>query len=340
MATRRNWWTISGCLMVVVGLIGLLATFAVIGSSSERDEAAQREREGTGSVTIVTDGPGSGASTDPAADDGELHDARRTDVPYQMREQFWARDDVETLKAYDLKVQCQFSVRFPQLEGDLAHKDEVNALLEKTAKEFVRTYYDDPGSREVARVHEVIDGQKGNAYDEEADALLASEVSYAITYNTEDFISVCFSDTYYVGSWLLGFVELRTVNVDLRTGEAYELDDVLSVNEALATTFVDNLVRTTGIDQNEDGQLTDDECLSVRLVGREALVEAVQGKGTLVDEGRVSRCFFVDGNGKVNLGVNYWLTGDDGFVRGWWDVTVPDEQLAAVRREAGLWELL
>ena len=34
------------------------------------------------------------------------------------------------------------------------------------------------------------------------------------------------------------------------------------------------------------------------------------------------------------------VSGDNAFVRGWWDVTVTDEQLRKARRDSTLWELL
>ena len=62
--------------------------------------------------------------------------------------------------------------------------------------ESVHVYYEDPSKETIERVKFV-------AEDEEQ-IVLSSEVSYAVSYNTEDFLSVCFSDVYYIGSSMRG----------------------------------------------------------------------------------------------------------------------------------------
>jgi hypothetical protein len=260
-------------------------------------------------------------------------------VDYQMREDMWAISEVQHVDAYDMDIACSFMIRYPVLENAGKHTDEINQLLQNTAKQTVRTYYEDPDQDTIERFRRLV-AESGDFKPSNADALLSSTVDYAITYNNDRLLSVCFSDSYYLGSDAGGFIQLRTVNVDLRTGKVYELDDVLSVDRVVASSFVDNLLRTNGEDANGDGRIEDDECFTVKLVGREALVEALQGTGELAENGRVSTCLFVDGNGQPNLGANYWLSSDGGFVRGWWDVTISDAQLEDVRKESKFWKLL
>ena len=335
-----------GIVLVVIGLFGGLVALP-IAVSMNVDHHRPYNGDESESVEIITpydnntlpEFPDVGTNAGgPEADDGELHDARNIDVSYQFQEGFWAESHTEHLKAYDMDVNCEFAVKYPVLLGDLEHLDAINALLRSTAMETVHTYYEDPSADAVNMVKKTTEGSS-DFLTSGADAYLMSKVDYAVTYNNENLISVCYSDDYCIGSMMAEFVELRTVNINLQTGEAYVLDDALTVTEDIATSFVDNLVQTSGTDANKDGVITDDECSTVAIAGRKALVEAVQGKGELAGR-RIRTCLFVDGNGKPNLGVNYWVSADDAFVRGWWDVTITDEQLEKARKDCELWNLL
>ena len=326
-----------GVVFAIVGLLGgMLALGALVGHYT-MSHSGRRSRE-VMPVEVVHRYSGGDDAGDPAADDGELHDARRTDVPYELQEGMWSLSGTKSLRSYDMDVECAFVVRYPVLEGDLPHVDKINALLRSVAMESVRTYYEDPSDETVAIVRKMAK-DSGKYAPEDADALLSSTVDYAVSYNDEKLLSVCYSDEYYVGSVLLGFISLRTVNVNLETGESYELDDVLDVSEEMATSFVDNLVKTTGVDANGDGKIVDDECETIAIAGRDALEEALQGKGDLGSD-RMRTSLFIDGNGQPNLGATYWLSGDGGTIRGWWDVTITDKQLKAAKKDSGLWELL
>ena len=286
-------------------------------------------------------GPGSAAQSAKqgvAADDGELHEAFNDQVSYTVTTKNKQVDGVEHLDAYDLDVKCEFSIEYPQVSDDVPKAKQVNRLLRRTAMTSMDLYYREPSDETAERIKRIV-AESPESAPLGADALLGSTVDYAISYNTEDFLSVCFSDTYYIGNEYLGFVALRCVNVNLKTGETYELGDVLTVDEDIANAFLDNLVQTDGEDSNKDGVITDDECFTLKLGGRKALVEGIMGKGELA-ENRVNTCLFVDGNGQPNLGVNYWLSGESGLVRGWWDVTITDEQIEKARKDSSLWELL
>lgn len=336
-----------GLVLSLVGVCGSAAALGVVGRRMR-----ERLLDGPGWTEPVelprpfdTDGgnPKSAAPDDPAADDGELHDARTDVASYAIAEDSWVLNETSYLTAYDANVDCSFRVSYPKLTGDLAHLDQVNDLLRAQAMQSVRTYYEDPSSQTVEMIRQMVGMAEGRSTTGAVpaagrDLVLASVVDYAVTYNNEHFISVCYSDQCYLGSPSMSLISLRTVNVNLDTGESYEIEDVMGVDEAIATTFVDNLVQTSGEDANGDGRIGDDECLTLVIAGREQLVAALQGKGELAN--RVSTCFFVDGNGHVNLGANYWVERDGAYVRGWWDVTVPSEQLDGVRKDSALWDLL
>lgn len=322
-----------GLAISSVGMVGLCLSFLWIALHRSRVESHEQRPN----VEIVRPYQPYRVETAPtvgegvSADDGELHDARTIEVSYGFEDGSWLHSDTERIKAYGKKkVQTTFVVRYPVLTGELEHLDEVNELLRSCAMESVHVYYEDPSKETIERVKFV-------AEDEEQ-IVLSSEVSYAVSYNTEDFLSVCFSDVYYIGSEYAGFTQLRTVNVNLKTGKTYVLDDILTVNDEIAGSFVDNLVQASGDDTDGNGVITNDECLSVQLAGRRALMDALKGEGDLAP--RVETCFFVDGNGKVNLGATYWVSGDNGFVRGWWDVTVTGAQARKARKDSDFWDLM
>ena len=339
---RSSWikqhLSLIGALLVLVGFIGIFSVAINSGSGGGirgdyRDENA---------VTYTNDDYTGTAPGNPAADDGELHDARSYDVEYAIREEYWSNSGVKHLKAYGRDVELAFTINYPRLEGDLEHLDQINDLLRTTAFETMRTYYEDPGTKEIQEFARGIDAlERGDdaAFASGADGYLSSRVTYAVTYNSDDLLSVCYSDECSIGTWQNDFIRLRTVNVNLKTGEVYLLDDVLTVDESIANSFVGNLLKTTGRDYDENGVIDDDECTTVSVIGRKQLIEGILGKGPLAEEGAISTCLFIDGKGKPNLGVTY-SSGDEHWVRGWWDVTITDEQVAAAKKDSTLWDLL
>lgn len=328
-----NKLTVVGLVLAVLGFVGIIITAMVASNTDSHYESEP--------VTVVNDGYTMGTTGDPAADDGELHDARNTDVSYKIREETWSYCETDRVRAYDMDVEMLFIVSYPKLEGDLPYIEKANTLLRNTARATVIAYYEDPSSKTVEAFKRRVESadKENRALDKNADAYLSSHVKYAVSYNSNDLLSVCFSDECYLGTWMDGYIKLRTVNVNLKTGEVYELDDVLTVDEAIASTFVDNLMRTSGTDRDGNGKISDEECETVRIGGREALINAIQGKG---EQGgpQVQSCLFIDGAGRPNLGVTYVVRSDGDYVHGWWDVTIPDDQLEAAHKESTLWDLL
>ncbi len=338
-----NWAIITGGIISALASVGLAAGLVVM----LRGGLPQQVNSDGGSqdmphIVVTPSDEGDEPVAEPAgveADDGELHSAENHDVSYTLTADHYRRNKIEQLDAYGLKVQCNFDINYPQVSDDLEHAKKINRVLRRVARETAITYYDEPSAETVERFTSVVEDVDPGDVTEGADALLESTVDYAVTYNDENLLSVCYSDVYYLGSYALGFCSLRTVNINLKTGEVYELDDVLTVDEQIARSFVDNLVRTDGEDENGDGTIVDRECFTIALCGRDAFEQALQGTGELAGK-RVVTCLFIDGNGQPNLGVTYWISGSRGFVRGWWDVTITDEQLETTRKDSTLWELL
>lgn len=338
--------TAIGVLLVLIGLVGahLFQVFSVVWTDEPTDPEPKVIEEPQTDETDVSFeeynldvNPPTLSDAPLDADDGELHDGRTVEVSYTIGDERWEKVGTEHVDAYGRDVELDFDVHYPQLVGDLEHLDEINELLERAAMSTVRTYYENPSEETVQSIERMLESSES----ETIHALLISQVNYAISYNSEDLLSVCFSDSCFVGSIGAETIQLRTVNINLRTGEAYTQDDVLTVDEATASSLVDGIVQAMGSDSDGDGVIADDECRIVSIAGREALVEALQGKGELAEAGRVYTCLFIDGNGRPNLGINWWLSDESGRMsRGWWDVTITDEQLAAARKDSTLWDVL
>lgn len=262
------------------------------------------------------------------ADDGELHDAWDKSVSYSYTEAEFDKEGLETIDFYNKVIAYDFDIEYPQLTGDIPNLETINKEIRDKAMRFVDATYTEPTSDARA----MLEAYSADAYGSSiagvpngANAILESDVDYAITYNNNDFISICFSDEYAIGSWYGESISLRTVNINLKTGEVYEIDDVLQLNDDIAEDFIQNLSKY------DDGS-------AAAAAGEKSFVGAIQGKGT--DAGNVTSTFFVDGNGKANLGVSYFLEGDDAVARGWWDYTLTDAQLEAAKKDSSLWDCL
>ena len=257
------------------------------------------------------------------ADDGELHDAWNKSVSYSYTEGEYSREGIESIDYYNKTIGYDFDVEYPQLTGDIANLEEINKTIRDTAMAFVIATYENPTSesREMLEAYAV----EGYGVPKAVDAILESDVDYAISYNNEDFISICFSDEYSIGSWAGGFVSLRTVNVNLKTGEVYTLDDVLNINDEIAAAFIDNLAKYDGGNAE-------------KTAGRDSFIGALQGKGSEADN--VSTTFYIDGNGKVNFGATYRFASSESMARGWWDYTLTDDQLNAAKKDSSMWDCI
>ena len=268
------------------------------------------------------------ASNDPAADDGELHDGWNSKVGYDYKNEAYRHEnDREHVDAYDMDLYVSFSIDYPQLEGDLEHLDKINALIRDEAMAFATKSYLEPDPDFVATFKKLVDEEKKRLGDQ-ADAqeyFLLEALDYAITYNSDKLISIVFSDESYAATAQAHVLKAHTLNINLETGEAYTIDDVMTVTDEMADHWIDNLEKTAGKS-------------TVEGIGRDALKASILGEGEKAS--RTETSFFVDANGKVNLNVNWWFDPSEGGSRGWWDVTLTDDELAKAKKDSSFFSLL
>lgn len=265
-------------------------------------------------------------------DDGELHDGWRDDVSYTKTEEHFEQHEEVDSEAHGARIRVDIDIVYPQFEGEGAHIAELNEAVRKAAMSFREDFVENPTESALSTVKKL-----SEASSEPVE--IADTAVGAVTYNTEDFVSVSFSDLCHVGTGYSDLISLKCVNVNLKTGQVYTLDDVLTLNEPIANAFVDALVQNAGEDDNGDGEATEDECLSVSVIGREAWVQALMGEGDYAT--RVTPTFFVDEKGRFNLAASYGLSNErKGYVYGWWDATISDKLLEGQKKDSDFWALL
>lgn len=266
----------------------------------------------------------------------------------------YTHDGGEQVDAYGLKLWTQFRVNYPQLSGDFEHLDEINRTIKDCAMEMTRDLYLSPTPAMIETIRlaaaELKDGESASEHaampDNECDAMIRSVVSYAITYNNDTFISICFDEDYNLGLPADPCRRLRTVNINLKTGESYSLGDVLTPNQDIADSFLDGYAKRMErlYGEAKDNGASEDTAKrtvtgdAIGGLNREELERALLGQ----DDGmyRISTVFFVTKMGRVHLGFNFqWNTG--GYSYGeWWEMLLSGKQVAATKKDSSFWGLL
>lgn len=270
-------------------------------------------------------------------DDGELHDGWDASMGYSSRSERYRKKEDWDSSEYGVNIALDIDISYPVFSGTGEHNDALNEAVRDAAMAFYDDYVEHPSKEAIEMIASAAEFEGTGSAGRPA-MPLRDEVTYAITYNNANFVSVSFSDICHVGSYSVAFISLRCVNMNLKTGELYDVDDVLKIDEPIANAFVDALVANAGEDTNEDGVATEDECYSVNVIGREEWVRALMGEGQYVS--RISPTFFVDEKGRVNLAASYGLSGDKGIIHGWWDATLSDELLDGNKLDSSFWGVL
>lgn len=121
-------------------------------------------------------------------------------------------------------------VKYPVLSGlSEEHADTINNIIKDQAMVSADNYYLNVEGRS-----KLTPGSDGVTY-------IISEVSYQVTYLSDDFISVVFEDCYCAGDYSMQYIDMRSCNINLKTGESYELSQIVNANEKLAEDFQEKL---------------------------------------------------------------------------------------------------
>lgn len=208
----------------------------------------------------------------------------------------------------------EFAVAYPQVQNlKDGEEEKVNQILKECAMQSADKMYLRPaeGIKELK--------------EEEENPYFSSEVTYKVTYLSEELISVVFRDHYFMGSIFLECTDLRTRTINLKTGECYEVEQVIEPSQK----FLD--IMKLGME--EEGASS----MAMKVLGKdETLKQMFAGE---IVENRYYANFLLTGDG-VEIGVNYHYGGDDGIARGWVTVPFSYEEIAPFRKNSEIWKLV
>lgn len=151
------------------------------------------------------------------------YEAEGTTVTYQM-------ESYQLQKKLGDNGMVLLDVQYPVILGtDDAQTDAINEMLKDQAMVSADNYY-----LNVAGQSNVKAGADGYIY-------IISEVTYQVTYLSNDFISVVFEDNYCAGDYDTHYIDMRTSNIDLTTGKSYELNQIVNADSDMAKDFQQRL---------------------------------------------------------------------------------------------------
>lgn len=210
-----------------------------------------------------------------------------------------------------------FDVDYPVLSGlDPAQADAINAELKKCAMISVNTNY-----------LEADNGEQIKEYYDLDVLYLTSEVEYTVTYLTNDYISVIYTDDYCDGSIYLECYDMRARNINLKDGTSYFLEEIVNADKTLAEDYVGKLT-----DKYKDSQ---DEI--IQGITADQYLEAMQGE---FPEDRYSMNFFKTADG-IELFTNFHYSSEDQTMiqRGWMSAPYTEDELKAYASDSTYWDI-
>lgn len=206
----------------------------------------------------------------------------------------------------------EFEIHYPQLEGvDNEYFVEINQSLKSCAMSTVDALYFNPSQ---ATKEAMIQQKNPQIY---------SQVTYKVTYATDEFISVVFNDHYAAGSQLKEYVDLRTRNFDLKNGTEYELKEIVTVSDTFMHEWKTRMKKADLNSRLMDEVKTSD------------LFQILNGK---VVDGSYMNVWFVDGEG-VQIGMTYHHKSGNTESAGWLTVPFSVEEIQEFTNESEFWNL-
>lgn len=235
-----------------------------------------------------------------------------SDLSFEIKEDNYLYSPDDTKTTY-----VDFEIYYPQIEGlgDAKVQEQINEELKSCAMETVDRIYENPSTEIKERV-------LGEEYP-----VIADYVKYKVTYLTEEFICVAFEDYSYEGSEEDYYVGLRAKNINLKDGTAYEVKDIVNLNEQFVNEWLD-VMRS---EAESDSFLSE--------LKTEELREALSGKNTKNDT--YLPVFFTDRDG-IEIGFSFHYEKDDENNIGYGWVTAPlnEDILTKYRVQNPFWDFI
>lgn len=230
-------------------------------------------------------------------------------LPYTLTEESYveySETDQETV---------DFSITYPQIEG-IDNADELNEKIKAVAMVTAnRTYL-----------------ERDDQFMESLDGLdhyyFASDVQYRVTYQGGELLSIVFEDHYFSGAYVLEFLDMRTINLNLRDGTMYQnFSDIVNVDDTFQSFWYDRMLAEVP------------HSLVLNGLTQEQFRRMLDGE---VVDGRYFVNYFLTADG-FELGFTYhYNSGEEHTViqRGWMSAPCLDIDMYGFSKESEFWELL
>ncbi|MDY5987825.1 MAG: GNAT family N-acetyltransferase [Lachnoclostridium sp.] len=317
-ARKKRNWIIAGIVAACVAFFALIVgigAFAVykIVSSNVVQEFRQDED--------LFDGDWNNKDwndKDDTYDAGELSgmdaipEYREDNTGYELTEESYVLHPGESGTK---NTKIAFEIYYPQITGlDGQVQEKVNAALKEKAMETADRIYLNPDEKIKEKVIQ------------EKSPVLASFVEYKVCYLSKDLISVVYQDYYYEGSESDYHMDFRTLNMNLKNGNVYEVKDIVELNKDFIEEWAEEM-------RDE----ADSEKLLSELSEKE-MKEVLSGDDK---DGVYHDNFFLDSEG-IEIGLGFRYPADDKNDLGFGWVTAPFEMddIREFKTDSDFWTLI
>lgn len=203
-----------------------------------------------------------------------------------------------------------FDLKYPELSGiDAAYAENVNKVLKDMAYTTADSVYLNVGADKS------LDGNG---------TYLVSEVTYNITYLSDDWISVVYEDNYCMGDPDMKYIDLRVCNINLKDGKSYELKDIIKGNSELAEDYQFSL---------DDRYQTNDVIYGIPVADYEKMLE-----GGTTEDGSCMGFFRTKDGLELFVSFDFYYEDNTGYVNGWFRVPYEVEDVKKYKSDSAFWE--
>ncbi len=299
-------------LKVVIGLICVLAVAIFIYSFNmivrKTYESAKDSGQNIEQYLKPYMNPGDEDNSDTDEGSGEdsgieaIPEYMQKDLSYEISEEKFSENNK------DDKYIVSLSVGYPTLSGLKKNEEEINKKIKDFALETEKQIY-----------------EKGNIKDRERiikldQVYVFDQVDYKVSYATDEFISIVFNDAYIFGEATDQWVKVRTLNIDLTTGEVYKLQDVFNIED---DGFIETWEKSLKDEAGETlGKILPD-------LGKDNDIKVLSGE----DE-NYPNAFFVDKDG-VEIGFSILGEGGKG---GWVTAPIDKDEIIKYKTSSDFWK--
>lgn len=271
-------------------------------------ESEAREEEGKENESQSQSGSESGESAESAGIES-VPCYIAEDIIYSIEEEVYTYYSDGANGEYPM----EFEVRYPKIVGvEGEHIAKINQNLKECAMSTVEVLYLNPSQATKEAMLQL------------ETPVLASQVTYQVTYATNEFISVAFNDLYCAGNSQIGYVDLRTRNISLVDGTIYEVKDIVNLaDEFMSDWLVRMKKEAPGVSVLKELRTSE----FYRILNGEIL------------EGNYSDAFFVDAEG-IQIGITYHHTNESTSSNGWITAPFTLEEISVYKTESEFWTLV